>query len=148
MQQQSYLLVTNEAVWVTGFFLTKYALGCMSYAREEKLFFRPCIFGKKLFKEYVIINDRHVNFSDLSLVVFLFLLPITPCAKGCLNFERIYFVTLGCVQTDATTPNIVAPTILEVVACVLAVVCKRMQQLPTMLGPAVHRGKDTTHKSL
>ena len=46
------------------------------------------------------------------------------------------------------TPNIVAPTILEVVACVLAVVCKRMQQLPTMLGPAVHCGKDTTHKSL
>ena len=39
-----------------------------------------------------------------------------------------------------TSPNIVAP--------VLAVVCKRMQQLPTMLGPAVHRGKDTTHKSL
>ena len=30
----------------------------------------------------------------------------------------------GCVQTGATTPNIVAPT---------------------MLGPAVHRGKDTTH---
>ena len=24
--------------------------------------------------------------------------------------------------------------------------CKRMQQLQTMLGPAVHRGKDTTHK--
>ena len=39
-----------------------------------------------------------------------------------------------------TSPNIVAR--------VLAVVCKRMQQLPTMLGPAVHRGKDTTHKSL
>ena len=55
---------------------------------------------------------------------------------------------IGCVQTDATTPNIVAPTMLGVVACVLAVVCKRMQQLPTMLGPAVHRGKDTTHKSL
>jgi len=56
--------------------------------------------------------------------------------------------TLGCVQTDATTPNIVAPTMLGVVGCVLAVVCKRMQQLPTMLGPAVYRGKDTTHKSL
>ena len=52
------------------------------------------------------------------------------------------------MQTDATTPNIVAPTMLGVVACVLAVVCKWMQQLPTMLGPAVHRGKDTTHKSL
>ena len=37
---------------------------------------------------------------------------------------------------------------LGVVACVLAVVCKRMQQLPTMLGPAVHRRKDTTHKTL
>ena len=49
---------------------------------------------------------------------------------------------------DTTTPNIVAPTMLGVVACVLAVVCKRMQQLPTMFGPAVHRGKDTTHKSL
>ena len=36
---------------------------------------------------------------------------------------------------------------LGVVACVLAVVCKRMQQLPTSLGPAVHRGKNTTHKS-
>ena len=58
------------------------------------------------------------------------------------------FRLLGCVQTDATTPNIVAPTMLGVVGCVLAVVCKQMQQLPTMLGPAVHRGKDTTYKSL
>ena len=52
------------------------------------------------------------------------------------------------VQTDATTPNIVGPTMLGVVASVLAVVCKRMQQVPTILGPAVHRGKDTTHKTL
>ena len=52
------------------------------------------------------------------------------------------------MQTDATTPNIVAPTMSGVVACVLAVVYKLMQQLPTMLGPAVHRGKDTSHKSL
>ena len=37
------------------------------------------------------------------------------------------------MQTDATTPNIVAPTMLVVVASVLAVVCIRMQQLPTML---------------
>ena len=47
-----------------------------------------------------------------------------------------------------TTLNIGEPTMLGVVASVLAVVCKRMQQLPTMLGPAVHRGKDTTHKTL
>ena len=25
--------------------------------------------------------------------------------------------------------------------------CKQMQQLPTMLGVAMHRGKDTTHKT-
>ena len=37
---------------------------------------------------------------------------------------------------------------LGVVASVLAVVCKRMQQLPTMLGPAVHHGKDTIQKTL
>ena len=37
------------------------------------------------------------------------------------------------MQTDATTPNIVAPTMLGVVACVLAVVCKRTQQLPILL---------------
>jgi len=48
---------------------------------------------------------------------------------------------IGCVQIDATTPNTIAPTMLGIVACVLAVVCKRMQQLPTMLGPAVHRGR-------
>ena len=51
------------------------------------------------------------------------------------------------VQTDATTPNIVGPTTLGVVASVLVVLCKRMQQLPTMLGPAVHCGKDTTQKT-
>ena len=37
---------------------------------------------------------------------------------------------------------------LGVVACVLAVVCIRMQQLPTLLGPAVHRGQETAHKTL
>ena len=55
---------------------------------------------------------------------------------------------LNYVQTDATTPNIVGSTMLGVVASVLAVVCKRIQQLPTTLGPAVHRGKDTTHETL
>ena len=55
---------------------------------------------------------------------------------------------LSYVQTDATTPNIVGPTILGVVASVLAVVCKRMQQLLKMFGPAVHSGKDITNKTL
>ena len=36
---------------------------------------------------------------------------------------------------------------LGVVEFVLAMVCKRMQQLPTMLEPVVHRGKYTTHKA-
>ena len=47
------------------------------------------------------------------------------------------------MQMDATILNIVAPRMLGIVASVLAVECKRMQQVPTMLGAAVHRGKDT-----
>ena len=56
-------------------------------------------------------------------------------------------VILSYVQKDATTPNMVGSTMSEDVAFVLVMVCKRMQQLPTMLGPAVHRGKDTTHEA-
>ena len=52
------------------------------------------------------------------------------------------------MQADATTPEIVGLTKLGVVASVLTVVCKRMQQLPVMLRPAVHHGKDTTDKTL
>ena len=52
------------------------------------------------------------------------------------------------MQADATTLEIVGLTKLGVVASVLTVVCKRMQQLQLMLGPAVHHGKDTTHKTL
>ena len=37
---------------------------------------------------------------------------------------------------------------LGVVASVLASVCKQIQKLPTMLGPAVRRGKDTSHMTL
>ena len=36
---------------------------------------------------------------------------------------------------------------LGVAASVLAVVCKQMQQLQAMLGPAVHRGKGITYKT-
>ena len=37
---------------------------------------------------------------------------------------------------------------LGVVASVLAVVSKGMQQLPTMLGPVVYRGKDVIRKTM
>ena len=49
---------------------------------------------------------------------------------------------------DKTTANVVGPRTLGVVTSVLAVVRKRMQQLPTLLGPALNCGKDTTHKTL
>ena len=49
---------------------------------------------------------------------------------------------------DQTTPNIGGPTMMGVVASMLAVMCKQMQQLLTMLGHAVHRGKETTHNTL
>ena len=37
---------------------------------------------------------------------------------------------------------------LGVAASVLTVVCKQIQQLQAMLGPAVHRGKGMTYKTL
>ena len=55
---------------------------------------------------------------------------------------------MGSKRKATYKPTQQLPTLLEVVASVLAVVYKRMQQLPTMLGPAVHRGKDTTHETL
>ena len=48
------------------------------------------------------------------------------------------------MQKDATTPNIGGPTMLGFAMSLLAVVCKRMQQLPTMLGPAMHHVKVTS----
>ena len=36
---------------------------------------------------------------------------------------------IGCVQTDATTPNIVGATMFRVIACVLVVVWKRMGRI-------------------
>ena len=57
--------------------------------------------------------------------------------------------TCSYVQTGATIPNIIKPKTLGDVASVLAVVCKRMQHFPIiMLEPALHCGKDTTHKTL
>ena len=83
---------------------------------------------------------------------------IFVCESSCLKptgRKTVHFITyaakqtlvLSYVQTDATTPNIVWSTLLEVVMSVLAVVCKRLQQLPTIREPAVHCGK-TTHKTL
>ena len=72
----------------------------------------------------------------------------TPNTGAPTMLRVVVCVLASGMQTDATTPNIVAPTTLGVVAFVLAVECKRMQQLPTMLGPAVHRQKDATHKTL
>ena len=85
--------------------------------------------------------------SRKSQEILLFLL-VTTLLKArnvcicCFKKRKSY------VQTDGITRNIVGPTMLEVVASVLVVVGKRIQQLPAMLGPAVHRGTDTTQKTL
>ena len=76
---------------------------------------------------FVLISDNHVEGKECMYLLL----------------KRKSFV-----QTDATTPNIVGPTMLGVVASVLVVVGKGMQQLPAMLGPAVHCGMDTTQKTL
>ena len=78
------------------------------------------------------------------------------CANGRNNSQNYVANNVGscCVrdgsgmQTGATTLKIMRPTMLAVVASVMAVVCKQVHQLSTMLGLAVHHGKDTTHKTL
>ena len=71
--------------------------------------------------------------------------PLRLRANGRNNSQHCWRNNVGscCARLHAT----LAVNVALVVACVLAVVCKRMQQLPTSLGPAVHRGKNTTHKS-
>ena len=89
-------------------------------------------------------NIRHAN-------SFLCGLFGTNFRKFLFRFRQgpIFFSILLCyVQTKATTPNIVGPTMLGVVASVLAVVYKQTQRLPTIWGPAVHRGEDTTNTTL
>ena len=49
---------------------------------------------------------------------------------------------------DATAPKIVGLRMLGVVASMWALVRKRMERLQTMLRPTVHRGKDTTYKTM
>ena len=66
---------------------------------------------------------------------------------GTISAQSLYSV-LSYVRTDAITHNIVVPTMSWIVAIVLAVLCKRMQQLSTMMRRAsLHRGKNTTHKT-
>ena len=120
------------------------------FSRKKEILWKLWSWFSKMFHERVF-SDRIWRISK-----FLFWRQILdiyrqPLLSELKNVEKLVKQTvqaLGCVQTDATTPNIVAPTMLGVIACVLAVVCKRMQQLPTSLGPAVHRGKNTTPKSL
>ena len=87
--------------------------------------------------QYAVIctEVRSCPLSPKREIGFTGIAPVTPRFCKLQWFSQMsYPPSLGCVQTDATTPNIVAPTMLGVVACMLAVVCKRMQQLPTMLG--------------
>ena len=59
-----------------------------------------------------------------------------------------YLSVLTNVQTDTIIHNIVVPTVSWIVAIVLAVLCKRMQQLRTAMHRAsLPRWKNTTHKT-
>ena len=97
-------------------------------------------------KILILENVKRFSLIDSSLDTSLIKLRTqigTLCSRTDSHWERLSYL-----QKNETTLNIVGPTKLWVVAFVLAVVCKRMQHLPTMLGPAVHRReKDTDHKT-
>ena len=63
----------------------------------------------------------------------------TRFCKSCGSLER----TGAYARTNGALEGM-----LGVASSVLAVMCKQMQQLPAMVGPAVHRGKGITHKTL
>ena len=65
----------------------------------------------------------------------------TPNVVGSAMFWNCCVRADSSVQRDATTPNIVGSAMFGIVVSMLAVVCKEMQQLPTVFGPAVHHGK-------
>ena len=61
--------------------------------------------------------------------------------KGTPSFINIKLLANGCIEQ--------LPTLLALESCIhVGSGVEQMQQLPTMLGPAVHCGKDITHKTL
>ena len=60
----------------------------------------------------------------------------------------ITILNTGNGEEDTRRPTGWWEGMLGVAASVLAVECKQMQQLQAMLGPAVHRGKGMTYKTL
>ena len=61
--------------------------------------------------------------------------------KGTPSFINIKLRANGCIEQ--------LPTLLALEGCIhVGSGVEQMQQLPTMLGPAVHCGKDTTRKTL
>ena len=61
--------------------------------------------------------------------------------NGTPSFINIKLCANGCIER--------LPTLLALEGCIhVGSGVEQMQQLPTMLGPAVHCGKDITHKTL
>ena len=57
-------------------------------------------------------------------------------------------IKAACLERAQQLPTLLRQQCWESLRACLAVVCKRMQQLPTSLRPVVPQGKNTTHKSL
>ena len=122
--------------------------------------------AKKLILKDYIASEGKQDYSYVSRLLYFRLTKIKHLTTfqslkyaGCLRVYAHYYRTaksvgeqtmpLSYMQTDATIPNIVGPRTLEVVASACRLWCANgCNNFPTMLGPAVHRGKDTTPKSL
>ena len=78
--------------------------------------------------------------------------PCVACAWLLLGIDAQSLSLVTLVATCKRTQQfqtLLSQKLWELFASVLAVVCKRMQHFPTiMLGPALHFGKNTTHKTL
>ena len=89
--------------------------------------------------------------SERLLTAIKLFLQIFPRVVAILDFEsrgRLSSRAAFFLHADAASPYIVGPTMLGVVASVLAVVCKRMQQLPTTCNKVCKRTQHVTSNNI
>ena len=99
------------------------SLGVKLWFTNHIFFFRTAAV-RKLFD--IRFSYNHCNFSRVCLLVKMASKTVTRSIKDKDERGGVALSPHAGVQTDATTPNIVGPTMLGVVTSVLALMCKRM----------------------
>ena len=130
--------------------IIKVQLAFLQSAKWRWLFNYPCM--TCYVKKPITFENFHVSSTRVGKldwftyrfdVVLQGMIEVVTSYQNFFHSRRIDFkIVLKLINPNKRNWNIVAPTMLGIVAFVLAMVCKRMQQLPTSLGPAVTSWKE------